>query len=1050
MIRSSNVLINYPFVIIMLSTLLGFFSTIVSAQSPPADTVQAATLLKQHRQLLDQKQFQEAFESVQAAQEIYEQAEVWDSYVECYVILARISDELNYQLKDSMALAAVRAARRYLSSEHLFLARALRQRGESQLALGQFDSSIYYLQLAIPIFQAHSEWEDFSWCEILIAIDQLNTGQYKECEQHLAKADTLIQQHQLEETITATMYSIYGVLYNLQGDFEKSIQITLRSLEYFFKKPSLNYADSAHIANSYNNLGSWHDLKGDWHRAMDYQRSALHIFQQLDNVAEEKVIASLGIGISFAKQDRRRDAIAHLKQSLPLIEAIKTYPNYKKHLTTSYIELATAYRQLDELDSAYHYVNQALKYVSPRKRYSPLHLLASLELKEGKIDNAIQLLEEALENYQSNKRAPEYFLVIIYHKMGDAYLAQKDFDRALHYYNLSLSVNGLVDSVAQINELKVFHPRLLLKAQHSLAKTWAKNKQAPNYLSNALVAYERLFLLMDIVRAKIATDGGVLHWSKRFKSVFGEAIDIALQLYQQRKEHQYLELAFSFIEQSKASLLLEALQTVEGKSYGGLPDSLLQQEQQLNLDIAFYERLLIKPKLDSAKAVLYKHYLSSTRLQLANLKEQLQLAHPAYYRLKYGEIAEGISAIQSSLLTESTALVNYFVSPEQAFAMVLTQDSTILLPLASTPQIDTATVAFHRSLTKPELIQENLQQAFQKYNRQSYRLYQLVVEQAIQSLPASINQLIIVPDGQLNIIPFEVLTDQMVSTSSIDFAQLPYLFKKHQFQYAFSTQSLLHNQRRLAQLPSNTQMLALAPSYDNSTVVRVIADTRNANGDLVGTAEEIDAIASYYQGYFDYGELANEARFKDVAPQCGLIHLAMHGKTDFDNPNFAYLQFTNTNTDTHSVEDNRLHHYEISNLSLSAQLVVLSACETGVGQYAQGEGVFSLARSFMYAGVPSIVMSLWKINDQSTSLLMPYFYEQLAKGAAKGTALHQAKQSFLGNAPLKYRHPYYWSGLVLLGDHQVLNEAPNRFLIWIGIIGLAVILGIWIRRRWFN
>jgi hypothetical protein len=122
----------------------------------------------------------------------------------------------------------------------------------------------------------------------------------------------------------------------------------------------------------------------------------------------------------------------------------------------------------------------------------------------------------------------------------------------------------------------------------------------------------------------------------------------------------------------------------------------------------------------------------------------------------------------------------------------------------------------------------------------------------------------------------------------------------------------------------------------------------------------------------------------------------MHGEADFDNPKFGHLIFTNVGVD--ALEESLLYHYEIANLDLNAQLAVLSACETGVGKYEAGEGVFSLARSFMYAGVPSIVMSLWKVNDQSTSQIMPLFYQNLSKGMEKSRAFTRRQIRILGNS----------------------------------------------------
>ena len=202
------------------------------------------------------------------------------------------------------------------------------------------------------------------------------------------------------------------------------------------------------------------------------------------------------------------------------------------------------------------------------------------------------------------------------------------------------------------------------------------------------------------------------------------------------------------------------------------------------------------------------------------------------------------------------------------------------------------------------------------------------------------------------------------------------------------------------------------------------------------TQHPFKAISRYFKGDFDASTQATKARFLQEAANYGLLHLAMHGQADLENAKFGNLIFTNQGS-----EDNLLYHYEIANLQLNAQLAVLSACETGLGKYEAGEGVFSLARSFMYAGVPSVVMSLWKVNDQTTSQLMPKFYKNLSKGKKKDKALHEAKLAYLNESNLEYRHPYYWAGFVALGDVQPLKRPfpMPRYLGGLGIFLLALI-----------
>ena len=154
----------------------------------------------------------------------------------------------------------------------------------------------------------------------------------------------------------------------------------------------------------------------------------------------------------------------------------------------------------------------------------------------------------------------------------------------------------------------------------------------------------------------------------------------------------------------------------------------------------------------------------------------------------------------------------------------------------------------------------------------------------------------------------------------------------------------------------------------------------------------------------------------------------MHGILDTKRPMMSSLAFTENRDST---EDNFLHAYEISNMKLNANLVVLSACETGYGKFEQGEGVVSIARSFMYAGVPSLVVSLWQVNDVSTAKIMNSFYLNLSDGMNKATALRHAKLDYLKNTKGITGHPAFWSPFIQLGDSRpIYLKTRVSWLTW--------------------
>jgi CHAT domain-containing protein len=185
---------------------------------------------------------------------------------------------------------------------------------------------------------------------------------------------------------------------------------------------------------------------------------------------------------------------------------------------------------------------------------------------------------------------------------------------------------------------------------------------------------------------------------------------------------------------------------------------------------------------------------------------------------------------------------------------------------------------------------------------------------------------------------------------------------------------------------------------------------------------EIMEIAKSISGNSFFYENASEDNFKKYVSDAQIIHLATHAVVDDKNPMYSKLAFHKLDN---SPEDGFLNTYEIYNLDLNAQMVVLSACNTGYGKIVKGEGVMSLARSFMYAGSPSIIMSLWQVDDYPTYRIMQEFYKGLEKKLPKDAALREAKLKYIQNSDPVKAGPYYWSGFIPIGNTDPI-ELPDK------------------------
>jgi CHAT domain-containing protein len=258
---------------------------------------------------------------------------------------------------------------------------------------------------------------------------------------------------------------------------------------------------------------------------------------------------------------------------------------------------------------------------------------------------------------------------------------------------------------------------------------------------------------------------------------------------------------------------------------------------------------------------------------------------------------------------------------------------------------------------------------------------------------------------------------------------------------------------------SQGKVLAFAPSYDSSyinpTRSAKIRNMRKGLSPLAGATKEVEQLKEHYSGDYFLGLEATEAGLKKQlqSGKYAVMHLAMHGLLDEKNTENSALALSETPQD--STEDNFLYGAEIALLNAKAQLVVLSACETGTGKIVGGEGQLSLARYFLRAGVPSLIATRWQINDQATAMLIQNFYKELDKDQNIAQSLRQAQLSYLNDVEDLAAHPHFWAAffntgytdqVISLRDKNALN--PNwLYALGLGLLGLLGMGWWWFRKK---
>lgn len=287
------------------------------------------------------------------------------------------------------------------------------------------------------------------------------------------------------------------------------------------------------------------------------------------------------------------------------------------------------------------------------------------------------------------------------------------------------------------------------------------------------------------------------------------------------------------------------------------------------------------------------------------------------------------------------------------------------------------------------------------FYKESQRLYNVLI--APLNLPIQ-KSLIIVSDNYLNNLPFETLFDGskfLVSTHTISYTNSIKLFE---------IQNSVRN--------NNTKFVAFSPKYSidsNQSNENIKLPTRSGTYDLEGAQKEANEIAKMFKGEIFENDKATKENFIKNSSDFSIIHLAMHGIVDDTDDNLSNLLFYNRQ---------KLYLNELYNLHIPADLMVLSACNTGAGSFKNGEGIQSLSRALTYAGVKSSVYSLWEVPDKETSEIMIDFYKNLNQGMSKTESLALAKRNFIKNNPMK-NHPYFWAGFVLNGNNDAIYQSTT-------------------------
>ncbi|HSS22287.1 MAG TPA: CHAT domain-containing tetratricopeptide repeat protein [Pyrinomonadaceae bacterium] len=538
------------------------------------------------------------------------------------------------------------------------------------------------------------------------------------------------------------------------------------------------------------------------------------------------------------------------------------------------------------------------------------------------------------------------------------------------------------------------------------------------------------------------------------------------------KALEYAAQAFKITEQSRARSLLDLLSETNASVTQGVPPELLKRKQD-NLDQQqdIAEELTgISLAADSGekKPSDLESKLETLQTEFESIENQIRTASPRYASLTAGNPLT-LADVQNTVLDDQTVLLEYSLGTDASYLWAISKTGAALYKLPARSELDKLAMGLRAQLI-PSKLQRRIAgidvmtdpsrglgisatpfaEEAANFVPASNALFRAAVEPANSMLGEK--RVLIVADGALNYVPFEALVK---SADAGDYSSLPYLIKSNEIVYAPSA-SVIAAIRQQSAGQTGSGVLIVADPVFNSNDARAkggkatstLADTRGlgiqsamadvagqeaANVDvskmqglpfarLIGTRTEAEQIVKLAKAsgtqadlWLDLDASEDNVDARDIS-KYRVVHIATHGLLNAERPQFTGVVLSLIGNKS---EDGFLRTDEVFNLHLGAPLVMLSACETGLGKEKRGEGVMGLTRAFMYAGAPTVGVSLWSVADKSTADLMTDFYKRFlgtatVKGVAPSTAMRDAQLSLITGK--KYSAPFYWAPFVLVGD----------------------------------
>lgn len=860
------------------------------------------------------------------------------------------------------------------------------------------------------------------------------------------------------------IYTLLGVNYHKIGQYDKAIKNYQQGLEVAksLSQKETNFLIS--LADLYNSYGATSNTLGQPRLALSYHQETKRLYEKIYQGKPHSDLTSVNSNIAsdYMSLKAYDKALEYYDKALTISkQLVEAEKSSLENLIRTYINIGDAYNLKENYKKSLIHYNKALALLDISEE-PDLHFrgvcynhIGTVYRNKEEYAEALSYYKKAQDDLKNIYIASHPLQVSCFENIGYTYFLQGNYTKSLKtYQKIFFAIENeeqvLTDLYQNPDSIPSSYQNILLSVFHhkaiALEGRYAKNLLFAD-LEAAAQTIQICDQILDNLRLAQIKDGIVL--GGLAKDIYETAIRLNYTLFNKTRKKDYINRAFEYSEKSKGLALYLLMLESEARNFSGIPDSLLEQERNLQITISNLRILIAQNPQDGAsKAVLFKK--EREHEQLIRMFEK---NYSDYYALKYEIDIKNIPFVQEHLLDKQTGIISYFIGNDNIYIYVITSNGYDILETPKTFPLTEWVQDFNSGIYGYWLSGEDSDFLYreykQKYVEAAYLLYVKLfsVIQEQMNLP---NRLIILPDEELNYVSFSALLTGQPGDND-EFATYPYLLRKHQIGYCYSATLLDKMNNR--QIAPRQGWLGFAPSFTGNENAAKTNEYRRDNFDpLIYNIDEVLAIQKLMNGKAFLKEQASLENFRSAVSGFSIIHLSTHAKADNLSPDLSCLAFSNI----FGIPPYMLLQVAgIYNLKLNSNMVVLSACETGFGKLSTGEGVSSLARAFVYAGAKNLTATLWSVNDQSSYLIMVQYYKFLAKGFSKDQALQQSQLAYL-NTDIRInkqkekavtdvmRHPYYWAGFVTIGDLSPLQIEKERKQWWFWVAGLLVLVLLWI------